>query len=103
MVPQVETLTAIQINRRPMEVESCFEKSERRRSQIIGKARKNGAPTSACHQLPCLPGTLSVTASHGDVSNAKGRNTTAPANSQTSSAMALTHAEARPSFNEAAV
>lgn len=52
IVPQIERPTAIQRIRRPAEVESCLEKSARRRNHIIGKARKNGAPTSACHQLP---------------------------------------------------
>src|ERR1700722_1042015 len=71
IVAQIERLTAIQIMRRPAGVGGCFEKNARRRSQIMGYARKNGAPTSACHQLPWFPGTLTITAFKGDVSNAK--------------------------------
>jgi len=61
------------------------------RSQIIGKARKNGNPTRKCHQLPWFPGTLKVTASQGEVSEANGRKIAATANSQTSSANARHH------------
>jgi hypothetical protein len=93
MAPKIERPTAIQIRCLPAEADSRVENNERRRSQIIGNARKNGAPTRTCHQLP---ETLSVTASQGDVSNAKGRNTTAPADNETSSAVALNHVGARP-------
>ena len=36
IVPPTEKATALQIKRRPIAVESCVEKSERSRSQIIG-------------------------------------------------------------------
>ena len=90
-VPQTERPTKLQITRRPAAVEGRSEKSERSRSQIIGKARNAGAPARKCHQFPWLPGTRSVTASHGDVSNAKGKNATAPAANQTTSKAAFTH------------
>ena len=92
VVPQTDRPTTIQIARLPAAVEGRGEKSARSRSQIIGKARKAGAPARKCHQLPWLPGTRSVTASHGDVSNANGKKATAPAANQTTSNAAFAHA-----------
>src|SRR5438034_10810842 len=40
IVPQMERATTVQIRRRPGGVDSFPENNERRRSQIIGKARK---------------------------------------------------------------
>ena len=91
VVPQIDRHTKLQSTRRPATVEERLEKRARSRSQIIGSARKAGAPARKCHQFPWLPGTRSVTASHGDVLNAKGKNATAAAASQTKSATAFTH------------
>src|SRR5437667_7365759 len=52
IVPQIERATTIQTKRRPAGVDGRVENNERRRSQMIGKARKNGAPMRKCHQLP---------------------------------------------------
>jgi hypothetical protein len=47
---------------------------KRTRSQIIGNDKKKGSPTKTCHQLPSFPGTLSKSASIGEVPRANGRN-----------------------------
>ena len=77
--------------RLPTGADGWLEKRARSRSQIMGKARKHGAPARKCHQLPWLPGTCSLTASQAEVSKANGRNATAPAASQTRSRIALAH------------
>ncbi len=64
--------------------------SARTRSQIIGYAKKNGAPTRKCHQLPWFPGTFSVTAFHADVLYANGKNGSTPAPSHTSNIATFT-------------
>ena len=91
VVPQADRPTTIQIARLPAAVDGRSLKSARSRSQIIGNARNGGAPARKCHQLPWLPGTRSVTASHADMLNANGKNATAPAASQTRSAPAFAH------------
>jgi len=93
--------TTTQRTRRPRAVETCAEKRARSRSQIIGNARKNGAPTNACHQLPWLPGTRRVTASHADVSTANGRNVTEPATIHISKTKMSNHTGLRSSSNRA--
>ena len=90
-----ERTATIQSARRPTAVEAFFDMSARKRSQIMGNARKNGAPTRACHQFPWSPGTRSVTASKGEVPTANGRNTATPATSQTVSAATVCHTGGR--------
>ncbi len=91
IVPATERAEAPKITRCAKGDGARAEKRALRRSQIIGYARKKGAPTRACHQFPWLPGTRSVTAFHGEVLNAKGRNGTAPATNHKSSVTNLGH------------
>lgn len=93
VVPTMDSPAAIQSMRQAAGVNGFDENSERSRIQIIGNARKNGAPARKCHQFPWLPGTRSVTASHGDVLKANGRKATAAAASQRISAAESIHVE----------